>query len=79
MPKNENPGGHRGKNKKTIGKVIPLYPAELPEVKQQCFSCKYFRTVEGVRWKRAFCAFTGESLNENWSCPFWEAAEGGEV
>jgi hypothetical protein len=77
MPKKENPAGGRGKNKKDVGKVIPLYSVEPPSVKEQCFSCKYFRVVENGRWKRVFCAFTGESLSETWSCQFWEPAEGG--
>ncbi len=69
-PQGGNQGG--GENE---ARTAFSYPPTTTAVKLTYVSCTYFRVVPEARWKRIFCAFTGESIMERWSCTFWTVAE----
>lgn len=78
MTKRKSPGGNQGKNQESGEWVGSLYPAAAAPVKEKvCRACRFFREVPGARWKRIFCAFSGEAVTERWTCEFWEPGGGG--
>lgn len=72
MHKKKSPGRHQGKKREGNKESLPSsYLAAADSVNPECYFCHYFREADSGRWKRIFCALTGEAVTETWYCEFW--------